>query len=174
LSQTTKPTRQQIRREKLNIGSDVDLNTLITPIQPSTNTATKKDILANVTKKQLELIKFHLKSRHSERGLTIQHLDPRQNRYNSVRYQFLKEAGHFLKEGLKCWNCHQDGCDYFTTQTKIYFISFNEDNEKSIQLDNVKADDIVMVGHDAASKHLFKGHPDFTSKRLGEMGVSLK
>jgi len=168
MSQTQQPkeTRQEMRARVLGIS----LNSLsVKPIEPSTNKVTKKSILEILTKEQKSLVKFYLED-HDYQGLTIQHLDPRQNRMNSVRYQFLKESGHHLETILKSWTCHQE-CGYFTTETITYFISFG-DSEKSICVDKVHIDDIGGIGSRASTAHLFKEHPNFVGSKLKSLGMT--
>ena len=141
----------------------------VKPVIPSDNKATLNEIMSILTKKQKETVKFVI-GKNPE--ITIQHLDPRQNRYNSVRYQQLKTSGHYLGEKLQVWKCHQEGCEFFTTETKVYFVDFTE--RKTIQLDTVRVDDITAVGSSASVRHLFDVHPEFSRTRLKGLGVSIK
>lgn len=163
-------TKQEKIAKDLGISID-DLQSKILKIQPSENKVTKKEILSVIIPRQKELVEFYLDSRE-DKGLTIQHLDPRQNRYNSVRYQYLKTAGHYLGEKLTNWDCHQ-GCGYFTTQTMLYFISFG-DEPLSICVDQVHADDKTGIGSRPSTSHLLDKHAEFVGKRLKGMGVKTK
>lgn len=103
----------------------VDLNNLkINPVLHENNSVTKKEIFEKLNDKQKELMKFHYKD-----SLTWQDLDPRLNRYNSVRYQFIKNSGHKIGEETRAWKCYVENCDFFCSETIQYFITFGDDPE---------------------------------------------
>ena len=159
----------QLKRAKVMNVSLENLSSYVKSVVPSENKVTRKEIMSILTKKQKETVEFVI-SKNPE--ITIQHLDPRQNRYNSVRYQQLKTSGHYLGEKLQAWKCHQEGCEFFSTETKVYFIDFT--SKTTIQLDTVRPDDISAVGSSASVRHLFDVHPEFSATRLKGLGVSLK
>lgn len=168
LKSVESPAKQQKMAGVLKITLD-NLAARITTIKPSENKVTKKSILEILSKDQKHSVKFFLEG-HAKEGLTIQHLDPRQNRFNSVRYQFLKTAGHYLGERIDNYQCKQEGCDYFCTIPKIYFISFGDD-PKNICMDITALDDKKGLGSRPSTKHLFDKHPEFVAKKLQKMGV---
>ncbi len=167
--------KKESQQEKfaLAVGISLDhLESKIKPIQPSTNNVTKKEILSILNKEQKSHVKFYIKDGKNE-GLTIQHLDPRQNEINSVRLQMIKHAGHFLKEGWETWHCHQEGCNYEEKEYIAYFLSFGE-KPYSICRDRLRPnDEKLVIGASGTSKHLFAEHPDFVEKRLSKMGVKV-
>jgi len=161
--------RQQARREICEINESVDLETLLKPQSHEDNSVTKKEIFEHLNKQQCETINFHHEGRE---GLTWQDLDPRLNRYGSVRYQMLKNSGHMLKETNRKWNC--EVCGEIFTNTIVYFISFG-DNPKTIMVDKVRPDDILMIGQKGTTHgHMFDAHPEEAQKRLAKMGVKLQ
>jgi len=167
----TKIDRQQVFATRCSIDLG-NLESIIKKIQPSNNDKTKKEIMSILNAEQRSHARFFLSDKNQ--GLTIQHLDPRQNKINSVRLQFLKNSGHFIKECLETWKCHQDGCDFELQEHIAYFVSFGEP-PYSICRDRLRPDDEkLVIGARGSSKHLFQKHPDFVSKRLSKMGVKTK
>ena len=161
-------TRQQKMAKIINIPLE-NLAGRITGIPPSENHVTKKSIMEIASKRQRDQIKYFLEG-HAEDGLTIQHLDPRQNRYNSVRYQFLKLAGNYLGERTHDWKCDEEGCDFIGTVNKIYYVSFGEE-PLSICMDIIQVDDDFGLGSRPGTNHLLDKHGDVVSKKLSAMGV---
>lgn len=151
----------------------VDLNNLESFVKPPThenNPVTKKDIFEHLNEEQKDQIKFHI----GDFGLTWQDLDPRLNRFGSVRYQFIKNSGHYIGEEIKLWKCHQEGCEHFQTEVVVYFVSFG--NSKKSACDSVvHPDDTNIVGLKGTTHgHIASAHSDFFVKRLGQMGVTAK
>ena len=163
--------QQQLRElvsKKFGVNTD-NLESLIKPFLHEDNPVTKKEIFDHLSEKQIDEIKFY----HEKHGLSWQDLDPRQNRFNSVRYQFLKNSGHYIGEEIKVWKCHQEGCEHFQTQVFLYYISFGDDKKKLCD-DHVRPNDILAVGQKGTpSGHISNAHPDFFVKRLGQMGVKI-
>ena len=141
----------------------------ITEVIHTNNQATKAEIFEHLTPKQRSSIIFYHKD-----GLTWQDLDPRQNRYNSVYVQFVRCSGHFIKEENIIWNCHQEGCEFFCTQSRIHFFSFGDEEKYGPSKPTsspIKADDISIIGRAGSTNHLLNAHPDWTRKKLGKLGV---
>ncbi len=165
-----KPSRQEKWAKFLNVDLN-KLESLITEIVPSTNKVTKKEIMSIISLEQKSHVNYHLGDRHE--GLTIQHLDPRQNEINSVRLQFMRHSGHFIKEGWETWKCHQEECNFELQEYIVYFVSFGKE-PFIICRDRLRPDDVkLVIGASGSSKHLFQEHPDFVDKKLGKMGVKV-
>lgn len=133
------------------------------------NPVTKKDIFENTSKKQQELMIYYHKD-----GLTWQDLDPRLNRFGSVRHQFLKNSGHYIGENTYVWNCWVEECNHFQTQTVVYFITFG-DSKRNLSSDKIHCDDISVIGHKGTiGEHILTGHPEEGRKQLAKLGVTVK
>ena len=139
-----------------------------TPVTHEDNPVTKKDIFEHASKRQRELLIFHHKD-----GVTWQDLDPRLNRYGSVRFQFIKNCGHGITEKIKVWKCGIEDCEHLQTEAVHYFITFG-DAKKTISRDRIHPDDIHYVGVPGSpASHVLSGHPEEGAKRLGKMGVKI-
>lgn len=150
--------------QKFGINVD-NLESYIKPITHENNPVTKKEIFEHLTKRQIEQINFY----HEKHGLDWQDLDPRLNRFNSVRYQYLKNSGHYLGEEIKKWKCYVEGCQHFQTRVIAYFVSFG-DHERTVCDYKVHPDDILQIGQKGTnSGHLSESHPDTFNKRLGKL-----
>ncbi len=166
----TKPTRQDKFASKLGITLD-DLASRIKPIIPSSNKVTKKEIMGILNKDQKRLARFYIQDGKNT-GLTIQHLDPRQNELNSMRFQMLKETGHLLKGIItETWDCSL--CEFTQDEPTAYYLSFG-DEKISICRDKLRKDDEkLVIGGSGISKHMFGEHWEESVKRLGKMGVKV-
>lgn len=165
-------TKQDKLREIVSkrFGTDIDnLESCIKPFSHEDNPVTKKEIFEHLTKVQIDQINFH----HEKHGLEWQDLDPKLNRFNSVRYQFLKNSGHYLGEIIRVWKCYVEGCEHFQTEIVVYFVSFG-DAKKTICADAIRPDDILVIGRKGTTAgHLASAHPDVFLTRLGKMGVKV-
>lgn len=165
-----KINRQEKFAKRVGISLD-NLESRIQPIKPSINKEPAYKIIKILNKEQRSLLKFYTEEGKNE-GLTIQHLDPRQNNLNSVRFQMLKETGHLLK-GIIIETYHCDLCDWTIDEPIAYFLTFGN-NKVTISRDKLRRDDEkLIIGGSGTSKHMFDAHWDIAEKRLGKMGVKI-
>ena len=137
----------------------------ITEVIHTNTQATKAEIFEHLTPNQKKKIIFYHKD-----GITWQDLDPRQNRYNSVRFQYLKCSGHFIKEEIQIWHCHQEGCEFFCSTPTAHYFTFG-DSPRKPSSSPIRHDDITIIGESGHSKHLLTAHSDWAQKRLGQLGL---
>jgi len=154
-------------RDEIGIAHDVDASTLITEPLHEDNPTTKKEIFENVSDDHIDSMKF---AKESFPELEWQDLDPRLNKFNSVRYQMIKNSGHYLGEDTRPHRCKYEDCEHIQTESIIYYVTFNDEGRKSISSDRIKPNDTKGIGVKGSPVgHLFEAHSDETHKQLAKM-----
>ena len=160
--------KQLDRRAKYGIKPTDNLEDLIRP-RNEINDDSVKTIRNSLTKKQREIVVFHTQE---GKNLNIKQVNPRANKYNSVRYQAIKNSGHYLGEYCKIKTC--DICGYVMTASYMDFITFGDD-EKKITSSIIKPDDITAIGHKGSLfDHMTDKHTEIAIERLEKIGVRIK
>ena len=155
-------------RAKYGFKPTDNLNDFIVPKNEISDDSIKT-IRSSLTKQQKEMVVFHTQE---GKNLNIKQVNPRNNKYNSVRYQSLKNSGHYLGEYCKAKNC--DICGYIMTCTYVDFITYGDD-EKKISSSLVRCDDVYVIGHKGSLfDHMISKHPETAMKRLKKIGVTIK
>ena len=110
-----------------------------------------KRYYASLPKHQKELVDYHKKD------VPIEKLNPSLNKYNSVRYQFLKHSGNYISDSDIDWKCKK--CGKLVHINQIHYHEFDKPNRQGKPTsDFVRVNDSRGIGMRANTAHILHDH----------------
>jgi hypothetical protein len=117
----------------------------------------QKAYYAKLPQHQKKKVDFHSKDNESRKGVPVELLNPALNKYNSVRYQALKNSENYISDKDIDWKCSY--CGKIIHMNKIHFHGFDKPNRTgAIQKEFTAVNDSRAFGSKENAKHLLKYH----------------